>query len=199
MRMSFDRCGIRCTGRGIVTSAMVWVRKASHSSPSRKIRTPTRSRSLSRKGLAGGVPGVLLRAGQPLGPLGQITLGSGTVEKDASRRGEHRTVAAVNVLVELGTAPIARGPDPVPAIGSIGEKTGELRVCIRGIAHLTALPSSPSARPALRGGETRRPRRRPAPLRDQGQGKQGLIMPGVKINRFVETLLGPLPLCPPPG
>ena len=28
---AFVRWGIRCTGRGIVTSAMVWVRKASHS------------------------------------------------------------------------------------------------------------------------------------------------------------------------
>ena len=40
---AFERWGIRCTGLGKVTSATVWVRNASHSSPSRKIKTLTAS------------------------------------------------------------------------------------------------------------------------------------------------------------
>ena len=38
----------RCTGRGVVTSATAWVRKASHSAPSRKIKTLTASPSCAR-------------------------------------------------------------------------------------------------------------------------------------------------------
>ena len=199
MRIAFDRCGIRCTGRGIVTSATVWVRKASHSSPSRKIRTPTRSRSLLGEGLAGGVPGVLLA----VRPATGSTRPGNPRGRDGRRRREppRRRPDSCG----SGRASRARGSfgRPRSRSGSSnwlhqGEDLESLRVCFRGIAHLMACslprlqlgPLCAAAKPGGRGGV-------PAPLRDQGQGEQGLVMPGVKINRFVEhprpAALWPLP------
>ena len=59
--------------------------------------------------------GRLQRCGEEPGPVGEVARRRGTVEEADRRRGEDRAVPAVDVLLQLGTGPVAGDPDPVPA------------------------------------------------------------------------------------
>ena len=118
-----ERCGTRCTGRGVVTSATARVRNASDS------RTQAEDQDADPLALGDGVVLVAVApaprrdapwpvgaaVGQPGRPLRQVSLGGRPVEEAPRRGGERRAVAAVHERVQLRAAPVAGDADAVPA------------------------------------------------------------------------------------